>query len=86
MPFLRHALMYAARRLASDRRVQQKAAQVFEAEVKPRAEAALREVQPKVKAVRDELQAAARTVDVRKDPVGFAAEAASRLRRPRRED
>lgn len=86
MPLLRHALFYAARRLASDARLRRRAADVLENEVKPRARAVLREVEPKVRAVREDLKDAARTVDVRKDPVGFANEAANRLRRRRRKD
>ena len=86
MPLLRHALFYAARRLMSDPRLRRQAAEVMENEVKPRVQAALRDVKPKVRAVRDDLKRAARTVDLRKDPVGFANEAASRLRRRRRKD
>ena len=86
MPLLRQALFYAARRLASDPRLRRRAAEVLENEVKPRAQAALREVKPKVRAVREDLKDAARTVDVRKDPIGFANEAVDRLRQRRRKD
>ena len=86
MPLLRRAIMMAAQRLAADPRVRQKAAEVVETEVKPRAKAAWREVEPKMQAVRDDIKDTARAVDVRKDPVGFATEAANKLRQRRRKD
>ncbi len=86
MPLLRRVLLMAAQRIAADPRVQQKAADVLDNEIKPRAKAAWREVEPKMQAVRDDIKDAARTVDVRKDPVGFAAEAANKLRQRRRKD
>ena len=86
MPLLRRVLMMAAQRLAADPRVRQKAAEVFENEVKPRAKTAWREVEPKVQAVRDDIKDTARDVDVRKDPVGFAKEAANKIRQRRRKD
>ncbi len=80
MPLLRRALLMAAQRLAADPRVQQKAVEVLETKVVPRAQAAWREVEPRVQSVRNDLRDAAQTVNIRKDPVGFATEAANRLR------
>ncbi len=85
MLLLRRALFFAVRRLAANPRVQRKAADVIEHEIKPRAQTAWRQVEPKLRAAKDEVKAAARAVDARKDPIAFAAEAAKRLRRRRKD-
>ena len=79
MPILRRLLWAAARRVASDSRVQAKAAEVLATEVKPRAEAAWRQAKPKLDAAKAELRDAAREANPRKDPRKFAAKVKERL-------
>ena len=72
-------LLHAARRLASDPRVRAKAAEVFDKEVKPRAEAAWRRTKPKIDAAKAELRDIAAETDPRKDPRKFARKVKERL-------
>lgn len=72
MPLLRSLLMRAARWVATDPRVQAKAADLYHREVKPRAEAAWQETKPKLDAARRDLGDIARETDPRRDPKGFA--------------
>ncbi len=80
MLMLRSLLLRAARQLAADPRVQAKAADLYESEVKPRAQAAWRETKPKLDAAKSELQDIAKETDPRRDPRGFAAKLKARLR------
>ncbi len=50
MPGFRYLLTEAARKLASDPRLRAKATEVFEQEIKPRAQAAWEEAKPRAKA------------------------------------
>ena len=77
MPLLRSLLMRTALRIASDPRIQAKAAKVYEGEVKPRAEAAWSRAKPKLEAAKAELQHLARDAD----PNGRARELAKKLKR-----
>ncbi len=77
MPLLRSLLMRAALRIASDPRVQAKAAEVYDGEVKPRAEAAWSRAKPKLAAAKAELREVAREAD----PRGRARELARKLKR-----
>ncbi len=72
-------LLHAARRLASDPRVRAKAAEVFDKEVKPRAEAAWRRTKPKIEAAKAELRDIAAETEPRKDPRKFARKVKERL-------
>ena len=72
-------LLHAARRLASDPRVRAKAAEVFDKEVKPRAEAAWRRTKPKIDSAKAELRDIAAETDPRKDPRKFARKVKERL-------
>lgn len=72
-------LLHAARRLASDPRVRAKAAEVYEEEVKPRAEAAWRRTKPKLEAAKAELHEIAAETDPRKHPRKFARKLKERL-------
>ena len=69
MPLLRNLLFSAARRIASNPEVQARAADTYEASVKPRLSAA-----------RDELRDLARDHDPLKDPGGFARRLRDRVR------
>ena len=79
MPILRRLLWEAARRVASDSRVQAKAAEVLATEVKPRAEAAWRQAKPKLDAAKAKLRDAAREANPRKHPRKFAAKVKERF-------
>ena len=69
---IRRMLARAAMRAAADPRVQERAADVYEREIKPRARAVVENAKPTVQAARDDLRAAAHESDPRRDPVGFA--------------
>jgi hypothetical protein len=83
MTFLHRVLLYAARRVASDPRTREKAAEMFENEVKPRAEAAWRETKPKIEraaqGVKAELRDIAAEADPRVEPARFAGRLARRI-------
>lgn len=57
---IRRWLARAAMKAAADPRVREKAAEVYEREVKPRARAAIDGAKPTVRAARDDVRAAAR--------------------------
>lgn len=82
---IRRLLAQAARQVAADPRVQAKAAQVFETEVKPRAAAAWRQAKPHLDQARDDLRDIARESDPRRNPREFAAKVKARFidREPR---
>ena len=79
MSIFHRVLFHAARRIASDARVRAKAAEVFDSEVKPRAQAAWRRTKPKLDAAKAELQDIARETDPREHPRAFAAKLKERL-------
>lgn len=82
MPVLRHLFWNVAKRVASDPRVQARAAEVYDNSVKPKAQEAWRRVKPRIAAARDEVRQAAADVDPRHDPRGFAREIKRRMTRP----
>ena len=86
MPVFRRLLVQAAKQIAADPRVQAKAAEVIETQVKPRAEAAWRNTKPKLAAAKAELEEIAREVDPRDDPGAFAAKVKQRFFKPERDD
>ncbi len=75
----RRLLFYAASWIASNPRVRAKAAEVFEREVKPRAEEAWRKAKPKLDAAKAEIEDIAREADPRANPRQFAAKLKERL-------
>lgn len=74
MAFIGRFIVSAASRLVSDPRVREKAADVLENEVKPRAAEAWQKARPKLEATRDELRDIARKTEAHKNPRAFAAE------------
>lgn len=69
MPLLRRLLFSAARRIAADPKVQQKAADVYQ-----------RDVSPRISAARDELRELTGEVNPLDDPRGFARRVRERIR------
>ena len=86
MPVFRRLLIQAARQIAANPRVQAKAAEVIQTQVKPRAEEAWRNTKPKLAAAKAELQDIAREVDPRDDPKAFAIKVKDRFLNPDRRD
>lgn len=81
MIFLRRLLFHAAVRAARDPRLQAKAREVYEGEVRPRAEDAWRRAKPRLDAARSDLRDAAKAADPRHNPARFAGEVVKRWRR-----
>lgn len=86
MPLLRHLLLRAARHIASDPRVQARAAEFLRSDVRPRAEAAWQRAKPKLEAAQAELRAVSREVDPRREPGKFAVKLKERLLDRRKPD
>lgn len=82
MMLWRRLLFRAAVRAASDPRLQAKAREVFDKDVRPRAEDAWRRTKPRLNAARADLLDAAKAADPRLDPGRFAGEVIKRWRRP----
>ncbi len=79
MAFLHRFLPHAARRVVSDPRTREKAAELFEKEVKPRAEEAWRKTKPKIEEAKAEFRNLAAETDPRKEPARFAGRLARRI-------
>ncbi|MBK18041.1 MAG: hypothetical protein CMM52_04285 [Rhodospirillaceae bacterium] len=79
MPILRTLLFHAARRIASDERVQKKAAQTYREEIKPRAEAAWSAAKPRIENTRDDIKKIADETRPTNEPGRFAGRAAKRI-------
>ncbi len=77
MALLQRFLLQAARRLAASPQAREKAAELFESEVKPRAKAAVQKAKPKLAAARAEI----RNIASETDPLDKPAEFAGRLTR-----
>ena len=86
MVLLRRLLFHAAQRLVTDPRVQQKAAELVETEVKPRAREAWQRTRPRIDAARNELADIAAETDLRENPKEFAAKVKERLFHRHRND
>lgn len=80
MALLHRLLAYAARRVAADPRVQQKAAELIETELKPRARDFGRQAKAKLDIVKDEVKDIAREADPRENPRAFAAKVKERIK------
>ena len=76
---MRRLFWRAATRLAADPRIQARAYDVFEQEVKPRARALGKQVEPAVRAVREDVSEAARDANPLRDPKQFASGLKSRF-------
>ena len=81
MMLLRRMLFRAAVRVAGDPRLRAKARDVFDKEVRPRAENAWRRAEPRLDSARSDLREAAKAADPRRDPARFAGEVIKRWRR-----
>lgn len=79
MLVLRRLLAYAARRVASDPRVQAKAAELYETKLKPRAEAVWRNTKANIEFAKSELRDVASQTDPLKNPREFISKAKTRL-------
>ena len=79
MVILHPWLWRAASLIASNPRVRAKTAELFEQEVKPRAEDAWRQTKPKLDAAKADIQQIARETDPRKNPRKFASRVKQRF-------
>ena len=79
MRLLSQLLWHVAKRIASNPRVRAKATEVYEGQVKPRAEAAWRQTKPRLDAAKTELQDIARETDFRENPGKFVAQVKRRF-------
>lgn len=83
---LRYLLIKAAKQIAMDPRVQAKAVEIIQTEIKPRAIGIWRDTKPKLTSAKAELEEIAREVDPRKDPRAFAAKVKERFLHPDQRD
>ena len=79
MTILRTLLFRAARHLASDERVQRKAAETYQEQVKPRADTVWQAAKPRIDEARADIGTIAKETDPRKHPARFAGRATRRL-------
>ena len=79
MLILRTLLWRAARHFVADPRIQAKAADIYQREVKPRAQAVGQTARGRLAAGRDELRDIAGEIDPREDPGGFLAKVKRRF-------
>ncbi len=79
MTLLRKFLLQAARRIASDERVQRAAAEAYRDEIKPRATAAWRKTKPRLDETRADIGKIAAETDARRHPARFAGKATKRV-------
>ena len=81
MILLRKILLQAARRIATDERVQRMAADTYRNEVKPRAEAAWQNAKPRLEETKADIARIAEETDARQHPARFAGKATRRVLR-----
>ena len=81
MPLMRRLVMTGVQRLLQDPRVQAKAAEVAQREVKPRVEAAARVGKEQLSEAAQDWRNAAEEVNPREKPAEFAGRFAGRLKR-----
>ena len=79
MPILRNLIFKAAQRIATDERVQQKAAETYHDEIKPRADAAWVATKPRIYKTRDDIKKIAQETKPTEEPALFAGRAARRI-------
>lgn len=79
MNLLRKFLFQAARRVATDERVQRAAADAYRNEIKPRAEAAWKKAKPRLEETRADIGKIAEETNARQHPARFAGKATRRV-------
>jgi len=79
MFFLQKLLFKAARRVATDERVQRAAADAYNNEVKPRAQAAWGKAKPRLEETKADIGKIAEETDARRHPARFAGKATRRM-------
>ena len=79
MSLLRNFLFKAARRVATDERVQRAAADTYRDQVKPRAQAAWKKAQPRLEEAKADIGRIAEETDARRHPARFAGKATKRV-------
>ena len=79
MPILRNLIFKAAQRIATDERVQKKAAETYHDEIKPRADAAWVATKPRIDKTRDDIKKIAQETRPTEEPAQFAGRAARRI-------
>ena len=79
MPILRNLIFKAAQRIATDERVQQKAAETYHDEIKPRADAAWVAMKPRIDKTHDDIKKIAQETKPTEEPAHFAGRAARRI-------
>ena len=79
MSLLRKFLFKAARRVATDERVQRAAADTYRNQVKPRAQAAWKKAQPRLEEAKADIGRIAEETDARRHPARFAGKATKRV-------
>ena len=80
MALLHRLIAYVARRVASDPRVQQKAGELMETELKPRARVFGRQAKAKFEVVKEEVKDIAREADPRENPRAFVLKVKERIK------
>ena len=79
MSLIRRVLFQAAKRVATDERVQRAAADAYRKEVKPRAEAAWQKAKPRIEETKADIGRIAKETDARHHPARFAGKATKRV-------
>ena len=79
MPILRNLIFKAAQRIATDERIQKKAAETYHDEIKPRADAAWVATKPRIDKTRDDIKKIAQETKPTEEPALFAGRAARRI-------
>jgi len=79
MFFMRKLLFKAARRVATDERVQRAAADAYNNEVKPRAQVAWGKAKPRLEKTKADIGKIAEETDARRHPARFAGKATRRM-------
>ena len=79
MPILRKLIVKAVQCIATNERVQQKAAETYHGEIKPRADAAWVATKPRIDKTRDDIKKIAQETKPTEEPAHFAGRAARRI-------
>ena len=79
MPILRKLIVKAVQCIATNERVQQKAAETYHGEIKPRADAAWVATKPRIDKTRDDIKKIAQETKPTEELAHFAGRAARRI-------
>ena len=79
MPILRNLIIKAAQRIATDERIQQKAAETYHDKIKPRTDTAWVATKPRIEKTRDDIKKIAQETKPTEDPAHFAGRVARRI-------